>query len=321
MLYISVIIVSYNTEVLLERCLLSVLASLASSGIAEERAEIIVVDNASSDGSAALVRTRFPQVKLIQNVGNVGFAAASNQGIRESQGEYLFFLNPDTEVLSNAIGELATFLQQHDGVGMVNPKLLNPDGSFQHSSFRFPSLWMDFLDFFPLSHRLINSRLNGRYPFSAYRQPFEIGHPLGAAFMVRRKAVEEVGLLSEEFFMYCEEIDWCLRIKRKGWRIFCQPKAEVLHYGAQSTRQFWGPMFVELHRSRFLLFRKHYSPSFRAAARQIVRLGIWWKMRKARCEHRKGLITAAQFQERRETYMKVLELISEDARNICRRHR
>ncbi|MBI2908037.1 MAG: glycosyltransferase family 2 protein [Chloroflexi bacterium] len=319
MLYLSVIIVSYNTEMLLANCLRSVLASLASSGISD--CEIIVVDNASSDGSDRLVRTQFPQVRLIGNERNVGFAAAANQGIRQSQGRYALLLNPDTLVLGKAIGEMAAFLDQHPKAGVVNCKLLHGDGSFQHSAFRFPTLLMSFFDFFPLHHRLANSRLNGRYPVGAYLAPFQIDHPLGACFMVRREALDEVGLLDEGFFMYCEEVDWCLRIKKQGWLIHCQPEAEVVHYTGQSTRQSWGPMYVELHRSRFRLFRKHYSPLFCAAARRIVRLGIWREIRKARSLRGKGLITEAEFQQRQQAYGEILKLISEDAYNLRHSHR
>lgn len=310
MVAVSVIIVSYNTEDLLSGCLSSVQASLDASGL---ESEVIVVDNASSDGSTDMVERSFPQVKLIRNTTNAGFAAASNQGIREAHGDYLFLLNPDAEVRGKGIAQLASFLDEHRDVGVVNPKLLNGDGSFQHSAFHFPTLLMSFFDFFLLNHRVTNSRLNGRYPVSAYRAPFEIDHPLGAAFMVRRKAIEQAGLVDEAFFMYCEEIDWCLRIKRAGWRIFCQPKAEVIHYGAQSTSQFWGPMFVELHRGRLRLFRKHCSPLFRLLNRQIIRLGISSEMRKAESLYSKKAISESEFEERRKAYKEILDLVSRDA--------
>ena len=124
--------------------------------------------------------------------------------------------------------------------GLVGPRLVYPDGTFQHSAFRFPSLGQAFLDFFLLHHRLLQSPWNGRYPRALYAagRPFSVDHPLGACMMVRREVVEQVGSLDADYFMYCEEIDWAMRIKRAGWQIGCVPAAEVVHYAGQSARQF-----------------------------------------------------------------------------------
>lgn len=304
---LSIIIVSYNTRDLLRACLQSVIKGLPLAQL-KNGYEILVVDNASTDGSVTMIKAESPQVRLIENTSNVGFAAGNNQGIRQSCGRSLLLLNPDTLILDNAIGELSHFLDTHPAVGLVSGKLLYPDGSFQHSAFTFPNLWMSFFDFFPINHRLINSRLNGRYPLSAYAQSFAIDHPLGACMMVRREVIEQVGLLSEEFFMYGEEIDWCIRIKKAGWQIYCQPKAEIVHYSGESTKQAWGTMFVELHKSRFRLFRKHYSPTFRWAVRWIVRLGIGREMLRASWNYRRGRIERSEMELRQHTYRKVLEV-------------
>jgi len=314
MVDLSVIIVSYNTAELLRGCLRLVIDSLeyAPEAIADGY-EIIVVDNASSDGSAAMVQAEFPQVQLIQNDANAGFAAANNQAIRQSSGRYLLLLNPDTVVFRDTIPKLMAFLDSHPEVGMVTGMLLNPDGSFQHGSFRFPNLWMSFFDFFPFNHRLIASRLNGRYPPSAYRSPFEIDHPLGACMMVRREVVEQVGPLSEEFFMYCEEIDWCLRIKKVGWLIYCQPEAKIVHFVAQSTRQFRDRMFVELHHSRFRLFKKHYSIFFQRAAKGIVALGIGREMLRAAHAYRQGKLSHSLFRARWQAYKEIFRIMRGNA--------
>ena len=309
MLDLSVIIVNYNTKRMLQGCLDSAKKSLSGY---EGGYEIIVIDNASLDGSAAMVAGRHPDVALLQNKINVGFAIACNQGISHSKGNYILLLNPDVVVLGSAIQELSAFLRSHPDVGLVGGKLRYPDGSFQHGAFRFPNLWMSFFDFFPLNYKLINSRLNGRYPFSAYQKPFEIDHPLGACMMVRRQVIEEVGPLSRDFFMYCEEIDWCTRIKRAGWRIYCQPKAELIHYQAQSTRQFREAMFVELHKSRFRLFKKHYSPAFRLMARLIVMVGIAREMLRSVTAYRRGGISASEYQSRMDAYTEVLRIIRAD---------
>lgn len=309
---VSVIIVSYNTKELLQACLASVEAELSleeGGGYVEAGHEIWVVDNASADGSAQMVERAFPAVQLIENDVNRGFSAANNQAMARSKGHYLLLLNPDTVLHRGAIGMLASFLDAHPEVGLVTGQLLNPDGSFQHSAFRFPGLWQIFLDFFPLHHRLLDSWLNGRYPQAAYRRPFAIEHPLGACMMVRRQAVEAVGPLSEDFFIYCEEIDWCFRLCRAGWQVYCVPQARITHYGGQSTRQFWGPMFVELHRSRLLLYQRHYAPSFVRMARHLVRLGIAAERLRAWWARRGGRIDEAAYRQRSEAYRRVLELL------------
>lgn len=313
---LSIIIVSHNTRELLALSLDSLLTNLASSAL---RYEVIVVDNASRDRTVEMVRERFPQVQLLANEENLGFAAANNQGLKISKGDYLLLLNPDTLVRlpqgvpgrgGEALQLMLQFLVSHPRAGMVGPKLLYPDGRLQHSAFSFPTLPMIFLDFFPLNHHLINSRLNGRYPRALYEagEPFPVDHPLGAAMMARREAVDQVGPLDEGFFIYCEEIDWCLRMKKMGWEIFCLPQAEIVHYVGKSTGQFRETMYVELHRSRYRLYEKHYGPAFRFMARLIVGLGVRREMLKARREARKGRVTEGELEKRLDAYQRVLEL-------------
>jgi GT2 family glycosyltransferase len=220
---LSIVVVSYNTRQLLKECLDSVYASLAESILVSE---VVVVDNASQDGSAVMVRKHFPRFRLIANEDNRGFAAANNQALRAlgyGTGDtshpplpkYAMLLNPDTIVGRRALTTLVRFMDENPKAGACGARLLHSDGSFQHSAFAFPTLLQVFLDFFPINYRLTDSRANGRYPRRLYRagEPFPIDHPLGAALMVRREAIEQVGLLDEGFFMYCEEIDWCLRLK------------------------------------------------------------------------------------------------------------
>lgn len=269
---VSVIIVSYNTRALLARCLASIAAEPRPPD------EVIVVDNASADGSADMARAEFSDARVIANSENRGFAAAANQGLRAANGDYLCLLNPDTQLFPGALDALADFLQEQPTVGLVGPTLLHSDGTYQHAAFRFPTLAMAFLDFFPLHHRVSHSRLNGRYPFAQYERPFAMDHPLGACMMARRAVCAEVGLLDERFFMYCEEIDWCRRIKQAGWEIMHVPGARVVHHGGQSTRQQAGRMFVELHRSRFRFFAKHHSRGYQWAVRAIVAVGMVWQL-------------------------------------------
>ena len=291
---LSIVIVSYNTVDLLRRCIASVVENPyhqiepAPLEEATDRphlpprtgfqpwlsVEVVVVDNDSSDGSADMVEREFPMARLVRAGSNLGFARATNAGLRESHGDLLLLLNPDTELLGNALVAMANFLHAHHRVAAVGPSLVYPDGRPQHGAFRFPTLWMSFFDFFPLNHRLTNSRLNGRYRVPPNRGPFAVDHPLGAAIMVKRETLEEVGLLDESFFMYCEEVDWCLRAKRRGWEIYQIPSAQVIHHAGQSTGQFREKMLVELHRSRCILFRKHYPRSFISAHRAITRIGL-----------------------------------------------
>lgn len=273
---LSIITVSYNVSTLLSACLSSVYQTLAQTPLA---AEVWVIDNASRDDSAAMVRRDFPQAHLITNQENKGFAAATNQGLRQSQGRYLLLLNPDTQVLGDALQALVVFMEGHPTAGAAGTRLLHSDGSFQHSAFHFPTLPQIFLDFFPLHHRLLDSPLNGRYSRRLYAagDPFPIDHPLGAAMMVRRETMTQVGVLDERFFMYCEEIDWAMRIRRAGWEIFCVPQARIIHHVGRSTRQLRDQMFIALWRSRHLLFAKHYSPTFRRLARILVYLGLRWE--------------------------------------------
>lgn len=314
---LAIVIVSWNVRGLLEACLTSVYESLKSSNL---NRKVWVVDNASTDGSAEMVRERFPQARLMANETNVGFASANNQALRAmgfpSTAElhdlprYVLLLNPDTEVLDDALTTMVRFLDDNPHAGVAGAKLLYPDGRLHHSAFAFPTLAQAFLDFFPLHYRLLNSRLNGRYPRRLYErgEPFPIDHPLGAALMARGEAIQEVGLLDERFFIYCEEIDWCMRIKKAGWGIYCVPRAEVVHHVAESTGQVRGQMFAALWRSRYLLFEKHYSHFYQWAVRRIVRLGLRAEKRRTLAAHERGEISEAELESMLKTYQQVLTI-------------
>jgi GT2 family glycosyltransferase len=286
---LSIIVVSYNTCDMLRACLRSVYVGLQHF---PADAQVWVVDNASADASPDMVRAEFPQAQILALEKNLGFAAGNNTALRElgfgtatgHRPRDVLFLNPDTQVQGNALAQMAGELRRREKAGVVGAGLVYPDGRFQHSAFRFPTLWQIWFDFFPRPARLLDSRLNGRYPRTLYEthQPFPVDHPLGAAMMTRAEVIQQVGLMDERFFMYAEEIDWCLRVKRAGWDIYCVPTAQIVHHAGGSTRQFRDKMFVALWRSRFLLFRKHYGPAFNLAARLLVRLGLGAEMRRAR---------------------------------------
>lgn len=251
---LSIIIVHWNTRALLARCLASVAAEAATFRRGE--VETIVVDNASSDGSVEMVRSDFPGTTLLVNRENIGFARANNQGIRAGQGAYLLLLNPDTELFPGSLHALVDFLESEPRGGAAGACLLNPDGSLQPSAYPAPALTREFW-------RLLH--LDAVVPWSAYPlaawassppRPVEVVQ--GAALLLRRAALDEVGLLDEDYFMYTEEVDVCVRLTRGGWRVYWVPQARVLHHGGQSTRQVASEMFLRLYESKVIFFRKHY---------------------------------------------------------------
>jgi N-acetylglucosaminyl-diphospho-decaprenol L-rhamnosyltransferase len=305
---LTIVIVSFQVHDCLERCLESLLRARRSCSI-----EVIVVDNASTDNSASIVREKFPYVHLIANQKNVGFAKANNQGLQIARGRYWMLLNPDTEFPANspdALELMLSFMDAHPLAGACGPSLFYPDGSRQHSAFRFPSLAQLYVDLFPVHWRLRESALNGRYAPSMYERglPFLIDHPLGAALFVRAETARQVGLLDEDYFIYAEEVDWCLRMKHAGWEIWCVPDAKIVHHEARSTRQFREQMFVELWKARFTLFRKHYSPLWNAAARRLVRAGMQRAERAAKLAATRGEINPSELEKRLNAYHAVIVL-------------
>ena len=310
---LAVVIVSWNVRDLLAACLRSLLADLDRSRLS---AQVWVVDNASTDGTPEMVADAFPAVHLIASRENLGFAGGNNLALRQILNsnlqlpEYVWLLNPDTEVLPGATAALLSALQAHPRAAVAGAKLLYPDGSLQQSAFRFPGLVQLLFEFLPLPPRLYDTPLNGRYPRRLYEgvSPFPVDHPLGAAMIVRAAAIEQVGLLDEGFWMYCEEIDWCWRMRRAGWRALCVPAAQVVHYAGRSTEQVRVASFVALWRSRLRLYDKHYPPLKRRLARALVQAGVRWKMRQARTAHRRGEISAAELTATLDACQTVLTL-------------
>lgn len=232
---ISIIIVTYNTADLLAPCLNSVMPR-SDLGL-----EVIVVDNASQDDSAAMVSRDFPWVKLIANESNAGFARANNQALKVSTGEYVYFLNPDTVVQPGAFEAMIGFMESHRDVGLAGTRILNPNGSVQSSvERRYPG------------ERRAQKDLRGL--------PGDIAWVLGASMVARRAIVEELGGFDEGFFLYGEEQDLCLRIRKAGWKIGFVTDAVVVHWGGQSerttaTEDLWKKKFT----AESLFYRKHYS--------------------------------------------------------------
>lgn len=280
---IGIIVVSYNTAALLRRCL----ASLA--GIVMPH-EIVVVDNASRDESAALVADEFPAVRLIALTANLGYAGGTNRALAALAPDCaaVLVLNPDTEAAAGAIDTLAAFLERHPRVGVVGPRLLNPDGSLQRAAFRFPSLLSTVIDLFPpgevLPGRLYDSVWHGRYREELGDAAFAIDYPLGACMLVRREVIDHVGVMDERYFMYSEEVDWCRRIKSAGWAIWQVPAARVVHIGGAATSQTRVRMLVALWAARERYAALHTGRLHQRGLRGLLQIAMvrlslvaWWE--------------------------------------------
>jgi GT2 family glycosyltransferase len=262
---LTVVIVSWNTRDLLAQCLRSCETALA--GVACGRCQVWVIDNASSDETASMVRAAFPGVYLVANTDNRGFASANNQALRECTSRYILLLNPDTEVHPGAFAGLLAFMDAHPEAGAAGPRLLNPDGSLQASSYRFPTLTREAWRLFHLDRFWHCS--DYAMPAWPIDRPQRVDVVQGAALLLRRDALLQVGLLDETYFMYTEEVDLCRRLVRAGWSIYWVPEAAVVHYGGQSTRLAASDMFVRLYESKILYFRKHHG-SFQTRLYKLV---------------------------------------------------
>jgi N-acetylglucosaminyl-diphospho-decaprenol L-rhamnosyltransferase len=271
---VSIVIVSWNVRDLLVRCLETV---LEQSRDLTEQYEVIVVDNASADGSAEAARRL--GVTVLALIENLGYGRANNLGFEVALGRYVLVLNPDTIPCPGSISALVRFAEHNLHAGIIAPRLLNADGTVQRAAFRFPTLTMAALDLFPppdwlpgrIRTWLANSKLNGRYTDEPRRNlPFRCDHPLGAAMLLRRDALDACGGFDPAIFMYSEEIDLAMRFRQGGFSCWQVPDARVVHIGGQSTAQMPGKMFVQLWRSRLYLYRKYRARPFQIALRAML---------------------------------------------------
>jgi GT2 family glycosyltransferase len=264
---LSVSVVSYRTPALLRRCLAALEAERAQLDM-----EVTVVDNASGDGSAEMVSAEFPWVRLIRNVRNAGFGAAHNQAMRTAVGRYLLVLNSDATPAPGALRTLAEFLDAHPGVAVAGPKLRYPDGTVQSSRRRFPTLATLFLESTQLQRLSSDNAVLRRY-YVADRsddEPQEVDWLVGACLCVRARAVSDVGVFDERFFMYSEEIDWCRRFRSAGWGIAYVPSAEVLHFEGASSRQDFAARDRLFQASKLQYAAKWHGPGAERALRTYL---------------------------------------------------
>jgi len=260
---VSIIVPSWNTRDLLSECLRSIAQTSTDLDC-----ETLVIDNASTDGSDTLVRERFPQVRVIRNVENAGFARAANRGAAASTGRYLLLLNSDAWLQPGALRALLTLATEQPRCGIVGAQLRNADGSFQASHASFPTLAQEFLMLSGLGRALYGPWYPSHGPDAGRAR--RVDYVGGACLLARRAAFDDVGGLDEGFFMYAEEIDLCLRLRQAGWEVWYQPAAQVIHVGHASSRHRRTEREGDLYRSRVRFFRKHHGPrAARLLAAQI----------------------------------------------------
>ena len=251
---LSVIIVNWNTRDLLAQCIESVYRTVMGISF-----EIIVVDNASADGSADRVRERFPQVQLLQNDENVGFARANNQAAVASKGRYLLLLNSDALLQAGAVQALLDLAKAQPHAGVAGAQLRNLDGSFQASHSPFPTLWREILILSGLGRWLFGRQYPSHGP-DENRGPQEVDYVEGACLLVRHEAYMAVGGLDEGYFMYAEDVDLCRTMCQQGWQVWYQPTAVVTHLGGGSSASRRPEREADLYASRVRFFRKHCGP-------------------------------------------------------------
>jgi len=274
---LSIVIVNWNTETQLRDCLTSI-AESAGNG----PTEVIVVDNCSADRSCEMCGNEFPGVRLIANECNVGFVRANNTAIRVSSGDFVMLLNPDTQVRPGTVNRMIDFMRDNPSVGVVGPKIIEPNGETQGSARRFPSLRTAFLGRTSFLRKLFGSSdaAADEIPCLTHssNDALEVDWVNGACMLVRKTAIEQAGLLDEKFFMYWEDADWCFRIKKSGWKVFWLPTAEILHLTGEASRQAQIKTIVAFHKSIFYYFSKNINEK-----KSLFLNALVWSLVWARC--------------------------------------
>ncbi len=267
MLDLSIIIVSWNVADDLAACLNSILSAQDDN----LGTEIIVVDSASSDQTVTLLQTRYPMVRLFAQSDNVGFTRGNNIGLAAAQGRRVLLLNPDTEVIGDALAQMVAYLDANPTVGVVGPHTLNTDGGTQSSRRRFPTKTLAFFEstwLQPIAPRkLLDAYYVANAPDNAV---LDVDWVQGSALMARREVYEQIGGLDTAFVMYSEELDWCKRAKDAGWRVVYLGKAQITHHGGKSSDQAGARRHIHFQESKLRYFSKHHGPGFAAMLRLFL---------------------------------------------------
>ncbi len=273
---ISIIIVNWNSKELLQNCLKSVYQTVRDIVF-----EVVVVDNASHDGSVAMLREEFPRVTVIENTINRGFGAANNQAFGIIKGRYALLLNTDTTLAENAVHELFSFMEACTDAAMACGQLLNEDGSKQNSMANFPTLFTLFVNI-----TLLEYLFPERYPSKRYvhKEPVEVESGIGACLLVRKRAMDEVGIFDERYFFFLEETDWALRMRSAGWKVYHVPSAFIYHLQGQSIGRDIHSR-IEFYRSRYQFFQKWKSRPYNVAVffAVVFRLAFNWLSTSVAC--------------------------------------
>lgn len=306
---LSIIIVSWNVADLLAACLDSIAAgpiALREEDTAPLRAEVIVVDSASQDHTLSMLRERYPWVHLLPQTENVGFTRGNNIGLAAASGRLLLLLNPDTEVVGDALAQMAACLDAHPDAGIVGPHTLNSDGSTQSSRRRFPTLATGFFESTWLQSLAPRGLLERYYvagpPDDAM---LDVDWVQGSALMARREVYEQIGPLDEGYTMYFEELDWCRRARDAGWRVIYLGTADIVHHGGKSTEQISALRHIYFNQSKIRYYRKHHGWAAAQSLRLFLLLLFLWQIG---LEGLKGLLgrSPAMRRERIRSYWQVL---------------
>ena len=274
---LSVIILNWNARNYLEKSLASLVCAPHKLDF-----EVIVVDNLSEDDSVAMVREKFPAAAVIASQENKGFGAGNNLAVPQTSGRYVLFLNPDTVVTEGALANMVAFADSQPDIGILGPKLLNGDGSLQYSCRRFPNLATGFFRNTPLGRLLPKNRFASDYLMKEFDHatPLDVDWVSGAALLMRRELLEQIGAFDEDFFMYCEDVDICWRAHQAkmpdghNWRVAYFPDSVIYHLIGKSSDLVPTRMTYEFHRSQYLFYKKHYAASMPLPLRPLIPLGI-----------------------------------------------
>jgi GT2 family glycosyltransferase len=251
---LSIIIVTWNSEEFIERCLKSIFDTKGSTDL-----EVIVVDNASQDTTTKIIEKFKPEVRLISNQQNLGYAKANNQGIEVSKSDYLLLLNPDVELKENCLKLMLDFMEKNEDVDALGPQLLNPDGGIQPSCREFPDFSILLWEFTGLSLLFPKNRIFGRWRmgYFDFQSSRGVDQPMGSCLLLRRKVIRKIGAFDEEFSIFFNDVDLCYRIKNNGGKLYFLPEAKAFHYKGGSTRQAKPKMILSAHLSFFRFLSKY----------------------------------------------------------------
>ena len=298
---LSIIIVSWNVADLLRACLDSILAAPTKLAL-----EIIVVDSASSDATVAMIQSEYPQVTLMAQTENLGFVKCNNIGLNASRGQHVLLLNPDTEIIGDALATMVAYLDAHPDVGIVGPHTFNTDRTTQSTKRRFPTMATGFFESTWLQDYAPKSLMDWYYAADVADQAIgDVDWVQGSALMARRSMYEQIGGLDEGFFMFSEELDWCKRAKDAGWRVVYVGAAQIIHHGGKSTEQIASRKYIYFHQSKLRYFRKNYGWLVAQILRIFLLLNYVWQIL---LEGAKGLLSQkrALRRERIQAYWEVL---------------